>query len=103
MDHSGTTPSQGGTSPAGDRDAAAAPALPDSLGHRGLGHCKLVRKIGQGGMGAVWLARHETLDKDVAVKVLPPGFASDSEAVARFIREARSAARLEHPNVVQVL
>src|SRR6516225_9116175 len=74
-----------------------------TLENRVLGHCQLVRKLGQGGMGAVWLARHQTLDKDVAVKVLPPGFAGDSEAVARFIREARSAARLEHPNVVQVL
>jgi predicted Ser/Thr protein kinase len=68
-----------------------------------LGHCRLTRKIGEGGMGVVWLARHETLDKDVAVKVLPAGFASEPEAVQRFLREARSAARLEHPNVVQVL
>lgn len=103
MDASGTTPSQSGSDPADDPGAAAGPASPDSLEHRVLGHCKLVRKLGQGGMGAVWLARHETLDKDVAVKILPPGYASDSEAVARFIREARSAARLEHPNVVQVL
>ncbi len=75
----------------------------ESLENRVLGHCKLIRKIGQGGMGAVWLARHQTLDKDVAVKVLPPGFAADKEALGRFIREARSAARLEHPNIVQVL
>jgi predicted Ser/Thr protein kinase len=68
-----------------------------------LGHCRLTRKIGEGGMGVVWLARHETLEKDVAVKVLPAGFASEPEAVQRFLREARSAARLEHPNVVQVL
>ena len=79
------------------------PAIPASLENRVLGHCKLIRKLGQGGMGAVWLARHQTLDKDVAVKVLPPGFAADKEAVARFLREARSAARLEHPNCVQVL
>src|SRR5262245_53362347 len=68
-----------------------------------LGRCRLVRKLGEGGMGEVWMARHETLAKDVAVKILPRGIASDPEAVQRFLREARSAARLEHPNVVQVL
>ncbi|HLY09661.1 MAG TPA: serine/threonine-protein kinase [Planctomycetota bacterium] len=76
---------------------------PPVLENRLLGHCKLLRKLGQGGMGAVWLARHQTLEKDVAVKVLPSGFASDKDALGRFLREARSAARLEHPNVVQVL
>ena len=68
-----------------------------------FGNCRLVRKIGAGGMGEVWLARHETLEKDVAVKLLPADFAREPEAVQRFLREARSAARLEHPNVVQVL
>jgi predicted Ser/Thr protein kinase len=68
-----------------------------------LGHCRLVSKLGEGGMGVVWRARHETLQKDVAVKVLPPGFAHEPEAVQRFLREAQAAARLEHPNVVQVL
>lgn len=71
--------------------------------NRVLGRCRLVRKLGEGGMGVVWLARHETLEKDVAVKVLPPGFAADPEAVQRFLREARSAARIDHPNVVPVL
>ncbi len=68
-----------------------------------LGRCRLVRKLGEGGMGVVWLARHETLQKDVAVKVLPESFGANEEAIRRFLREARSAARLEHPNVVQVL
>jgi predicted Ser/Thr protein kinase len=68
-----------------------------------FGSCRLIRKIGEGGMGVVWLARHETLEKDVAIKVLPAGFADNEEAVQRFLHEARSAARLDHPNVVQVL
>jgi predicted Ser/Thr protein kinase len=68
-----------------------------------LGRCRLVRKLGEGGMGVVWLARHETLDKDVAVKILPATFAADPEAVQRFLREARAAARIDHPNVVPVL
>ena len=54
-------------------------------------------------MGQVWLARHETLQKDVAVKVLPENFIGHAEARERFLREAQAAARLEHPNVVQVL
>ncbi|HVR83490.1 MAG TPA: protein kinase, partial [Planctomycetota bacterium] len=68
-----------------------------------LGHCRLIRKLGEGGMGAVWLARHETLDKEVAVKILPENYANDPESVPRFLREAKAAARLDHPNVVQVL
>ncbi len=54
-------------------------------------------------MGQVWLARHETLQKEVAVKLLPESFAGNPEARERFLREAQAAARLEHPNVVQVL
>jgi serine/threonine protein kinase len=68
-----------------------------------VGRCRLLRKLGEGGMGQVWLARHETLQKDVAVKVLPENFAGNAEARERFLREARAAARLEHPNVIQVL
>jgi hypothetical protein len=72
--------------------------------NRLLGRCRLTRKLGEGGMGEVWLARHETLDKDVAVKILPlEKVEGDRESVQRFIREAQSAARLEHPNIVQVL
>ncbi len=68
-----------------------------------VGRCRLLRKLGEGGMGQVWLARHETLQKDVAVKVLPESFAGNAEARERFLREAQAAARLEHPNVIQVL
>src|SRR5688572_348279 len=68
-----------------------------------LGRCRLLRKLGEGGMGVVWFARHEMLQKDVAVKVLPEDAAKDAEAVQRLLREARAAARLEHPNVIQVL
>ncbi len=68
-----------------------------------LGNCRLLRKIGQGGMGAVYLAHHETLDKSVAVKILPESLASDEGFVERFLREARAAAKLDHPNVIRVL
>src|SRR5450631_2534300 len=74
----------------------------DSLIGKELGKCTLQRKLGQGGMGAVYLAHHPGLNKAVAIKVLPGGLASTPEFKERFIREARLAARLEHPNVVQV-
>lgn len=54
-------------------------------------------------MGSVYLARHETLDKDVAVKILPESMAADPEFVERFLREARAAAKLDHPNVIRIL
>src|SRR5579862_7202597 len=74
----------------------------DPLIGKELGHCTLQRKLGQGGMGAVYLAHHPGLNKAVAFKVLPGDLASTPEFRERFIREARLAARLEHPNVVQV-
>jgi hypothetical protein len=91
--------------PTGGIPAEAAPEIltDEALKNRKVGHCRLLRKLGQGGMGAVWLARHETLEKEVAVKILPSSIDSDLEALPRFLREARSAARLEHPNIVQVL
>jgi tRNA A-37 threonylcarbamoyl transferase component Bud32 len=76
--------------------------MPDALIGRRLGHCKLLEKVGEGGMGSVYRARHETLDKDVAVKVLAPSFRQDKDLVERMLREARLAARVEHPGVVTV-
>jgi predicted Ser/Thr protein kinase len=74
----------------------------DPLIGKELGHCTIQRKLGQGGMGAVYLAHHPGLNKSVAIKVLPGDLAGTPEFRERFIREARLAARLEHPNVVQV-
>ncbi|RMG07656.1 MAG: serine/threonine protein kinase, partial [Planctomycetota bacterium] len=67
-----------------------------------IGGCQINAKIGQGGMGAIYLARHTALQKDVVVKILPPESAANPRTVERFFREARAAARLEHPNIVQV-
>lgn len=60
------------------------------------------REIGRGGMGIVYLAREKALDRHVALKVLPSVLAFDESIVARFIREARLAARLDHPNIVPI-
>jgi serine/threonine-protein kinase len=62
---------------------------------------RIVRKLGQGGMGTVYLAVHEKLRKDVALKLLDVRAGSDKEAVARFEREAIASANLRHPNIAQ--
>ena len=60
------------------------------------------RELGRGGMGAVFLARDVRLDRFVAIKVLPPHLAADTELRELFLREARTAGRLSHPNIVAV-
>jgi len=74
----------------------------DALIGEVVGGCVINAKIGAGGMGAIYLARHEALRKDVVVKILPPESAANPRTVERFFREARAAAKLEHPNIVQV-
>ena len=63
-------------------------------------HYQLVEKIGEGGMGVVWKAKDSKLQRLVALKVLPDGMAADPERRARFEREARAVAALNHPNIV---
>jgi len=74
----------------------------DALVDKVFGGCRLIKKIGEGGMGVVYLAHHLALNKNVAVKILPPSFAMEEERVKRFVREARSAAQLEHSNIIQI-
>ncbi|NOT31228.1 MAG: protein kinase [Planctomycetes bacterium] len=68
-----------------------------------LGDFELVRELGRGGMGVVYLARQKGLEREVAVKVLVESLTTTPTAVARFHREARAAARLRHPGIVQVI
>ncbi|MBI4574651.1 MAG: serine/threonine protein kinase [Planctomycetes bacterium] len=74
----------------------------DNLVGRTLRGYRIEKKLGQGGMGAVYQATHLTLEKTVALKVLPPEMVTSPEARDRFTREARVAARIDHPNVVTV-
>lgn len=67
-----------------------------------IGRCRITKFLGEGGMGRVYLARHTTLDIDVALKTMLPAFASGKVYADRFIREARTAAKMNHPNVVRV-
>ena len=64
-----------------------------------LGPYQVIAKIGEGGMGEVWQARDTKLDRDVALKVLPEAFTSDPDRLARFEREAKVLASLNHPNI----
>src|SRR3982750_1867159 len=66
------------------------------------GEYSLQRELGRGGMGIVYLARDVQLDRDVAIKVLPSHLARAAESRERFVREARTAARLSHPNIVPI-
>jgi serine/threonine protein kinase len=78
----------------------APPGRPDSLGR--IGHYEVLEVLGQGGFGIVLRAFDEVLQRVVALKVLAPQMAATSPALKRFLREARSSARVRHENVVQV-
>ncbi len=65
-------------------------------------HYRLIERIGEGGMGVVWKALDTTLDRKVAIKFLPAGFAGDPERLARFTREAKVLASLNHPSIAGI-
>ncbi len=89
------TPASGGS---GSRKRASRVGL---IGRR-VGPYKITGELGKGGMGVVYAAEDTGLDRKVAIKVLPPHLGHDDEFLKRFVREARAAAKLDHPNIVQV-
>src|SRR5574341_2379059 len=67
-----------------------------------VGAYRIISQLGQGGMATVYKAYHANLDRYVAIKVLHPAFKEDKSFLARFEREARVLAKLEHPNIVPI-
>src|SRR5947209_3711884 len=74
----------------------------NALVGKSLGQFRIVERIGAGGMATVFKAYQPVLDRYVAVKVLPAYHARDPIFKERFLREARSVAKLDHPNIVQI-
>jgi Tol biopolymer transport system component/predicted Ser/Thr protein kinase len=94
-------------------DFIAAPALKDAAGlvtveetallkEQSLGHYQILSPLGSGGMGEVYLAKDSRLGREVALKTLPPVFASDANRLQRFQTEAKAAATLNHPNIATI-
>src|SRR5436305_7000229 len=77
-------------------------AAPSQLVGQILGHYRILEQIGAGGMGVVYRAHDERLDRDVAIKVLPAGTLSDEVVRRRFRNEALALAKLNHPNIETV-
>src|SRR5687767_15723222 len=67
-----------------------------------ISHYRIVSKIGEGGMGEVYLARDTKLDRKVALKILPANLAANQDRMRRFVQEAKAAAALNHANIAHI-
>ncbi|MDB4983286.1 MAG: serine/threonine protein kinase [Myxococcales bacterium] len=68
-----------------------------------IGNYKVVQKLGEGGMGVVYLGEHAVIGRQAAIKLLLPAMSANAEAVARFFNEARATARIKHPGIVEII
>jgi serine/threonine protein kinase len=68
-----------------------------------IGNYKVVQKLGEGGMGVVYLGEHSVIGRQAAIKLLLPAMSANAEAVARFFNEARATARIKHPGIVEIV
>jgi serine/threonine protein kinase len=80
-----------------------ASAAPDLLIGANVGNYQVQRKLGEGGMGAVYLAVHPKIGKRVALKVLHPEFSSNEDVISRFFNEAKAVNDIQHPNIVDII
>ncbi len=74
-----------------------------SFGPKTIGGFRIIAELGKGGMGAVYKAVQESIDREVALKVMAPHFAKNKQAGDRFIREAKTAGKVNHPNVISII
>jgi Tol biopolymer transport system component len=80
----------------------AARCAEDGMTGKAVAHYQIVEKLGEGGMGSVWKAWDNHLDRFVALKFLPPAFSSDRSRTQRFVQEAKAASALQHVNIITV-
>lgn len=85
-----------------DLGTASLPREDSLVGRRMFGDYVIEKKLGEGGMGSVYLAKHTSIDQAIAIKVLHGKAAQQSELIQRFNREARVIAKLTHPNIIRV-
>ena len=81
---------------------AQAEAIEESLIGRMIGHYRILSLLGEGGMSEVYLAHDTSLERQVALKLLPAKFTQDADRLRRFIQEAKAASALNHPNIITI-
>src|SRR5574338_321645 len=86
-----------------EMDPQAGPSSPDHIIGQTVGNYLVTQKLGEGGMGSVYLAEHPTIGKKVALKVLHAEFASNPEVADRFFTEAKAVNAIGHPNIVDIV
>src|ERR1700677_5284214 len=84
-------------------DPQQGPPQPDVLIGQTVGNYLVTQKLGEGGMGSVYLAEHPTIGKKVALKVLHSEFSSNPEVAERFFTEAKAVNAIGHPNIVDIV